>query len=183
MVPSSYHAFFSGSVSASGALIGLLFVAISVAPHKLSGEEASTSFQVKAGLAFSVLINALVLSLYALLPGQNLAIAGLVLAITGLSSTTGLAIIVLRERLELTQTIYVGVRVLALVAIFVVQLIESLALESRPHSTGPVSLDCTLVVVCLLVAIDRAWELLGGLDSSLPKLAMRELRRRRGRQQ
>lgn len=179
MVPSSYHPFFSGALTATGALIGLLFVAISIVPHKLSGEQASTGFQIKAGMAFSMLINALVLSLYALLPGENLPIAGLVLAIVGISSITGLAVLALRDRELRPRAVSIGVRFLGIASIFTLQLIGSLELGSRPHDTGPVSLDCTLVVVCLLVAIDRAWELLGATDANAAKMLGQALLRRR----
>ena len=138
MVPSSYHAFFSGSVSAAGALIGLLFVAISIAPHKLAGEQASTGFQIKAGL-----------------------------------------VLALRDPELRARRAAIGVRFVGLLSIFTVQLIESLALGSRPHDTAPLSVDCTLVVVCFLVAIDRAWELLGASDTNVLKMLGRELRRRR----
>jgi hypothetical protein len=37
MVPIPYHAYFGGCAAVAGTLIGLLFVAISVSPHKQSG--------------------------------------------------------------------------------------------------------------------------------------------------
>jgi hypothetical protein len=48
MVPVGYHDFFSGCATVAGALIGLLFVAISVSPEKLAGDRASADHQVKA---------------------------------------------------------------------------------------------------------------------------------------
>jgi hypothetical protein len=44
MVPSAYHAHFGGCASVAGTLIGLLFVAISVAPRKDTGRRAPLSF-------------------------------------------------------------------------------------------------------------------------------------------
>jgi hypothetical protein len=46
MVPSTYHAYFGGCASVAGTLIGLLFVAISVSPHKDTGPRAPLSFLV-----------------------------------------------------------------------------------------------------------------------------------------
>lgn len=89
MVPAGYSYFVEAGASVAGALIGLLFVAISVVPHKLAGEAASPEFQVKAGLALSALLDAMLLCLYGLLPGRNLAIAGLVVALWGLGVTVG----------------------------------------------------------------------------------------------
>jgi hypothetical protein len=73
MVPSAYHAYFGGCASVAGTLIGLLFVAISVSPHKDTGRRAPLSFQVQAGAAFTTLIDALVVALTALLPGTAVA--------------------------------------------------------------------------------------------------------------
>ena len=75
MVPSAYNAYFGGCASVAGTLIGLLFVAISVSPHKHAGLQAPLSFRVQAGVAFTTLIDALAVALAALLPGSNLATA------------------------------------------------------------------------------------------------------------
>jgi hypothetical protein len=72
VVPVSYHDFFGGCATVAGALIELLFVAISVSPEKLAGDKASADHQVKAGAAFSALINTLVIALVALMPGTGL---------------------------------------------------------------------------------------------------------------
>ena len=41
----------------------MLFVAISVSPEKLTGDRASADHQVRAGAAFSALVNTLVIAL------------------------------------------------------------------------------------------------------------------------
>ena len=83
MVPIAYHTFFGAGASVAGTLIGLLFVAISVSPHKHVGTKAPLAFQVQAGVAFTTLINALVIALAALLPGRNLGTAAVILAAAG----------------------------------------------------------------------------------------------------
>lgn len=57
----------------AGALIGLLFVAISVSPEKIAGAKAIAEHQVRAAAAFSVLVDTLVIALIALLPEARLA--------------------------------------------------------------------------------------------------------------
>ena len=93
MVPVGFHDFFSGCATIAGALIGLLFVAISVSPEYLKGENARTDHQVRAGAAFSALINTLVIALFALLPTADLGTVGIILAGVGLGSTVALIIV------------------------------------------------------------------------------------------
>jgi len=69
VVPLSFHDFFAGCATIAGALIGLLFVALSVTAESLSGENARTDHQVRAGAAFSALVNTMVIALFALDPG------------------------------------------------------------------------------------------------------------------
>ena len=45
MVPQEFHEFFSACAAVSGALIGLLFVAVSVAPDRLVGRGAAAHVQ------------------------------------------------------------------------------------------------------------------------------------------
>jgi len=63
MVPASFLDFFNGCASVAGALIGLLFVALSVSQEKLTGDDARTEHQVRAAAAFSALVNTLVIAL------------------------------------------------------------------------------------------------------------------------
>ncbi len=53
-----YTNFYLGSVTVAGALAGLLFVALSVAPQRLSGDR-SAEHQAVAGTAYTALIDAL----------------------------------------------------------------------------------------------------------------------------
>ena len=166
MVPAGYSYFFEAGASVAGALIGLLFVAISVVPHKLAGEAASPEFQVKAGLALSALLDAMLLCLYGLLPGRNLAIVGLVVALWGLGVTVGVGRRQLRRNAINARTGGTeasgengplrALAMFALATVFVLQLLNSVVYVFSPHSQGCVSWDSTLIIVCFLFAITRA---------------------------
>jgi hypothetical protein len=130
MVPASYHSFFTDTAQVAGTLIGLLFVAISLAPEKLDGHDAD--FQIKAGIAFAALINGLVIGLTALLPGEHLAITATIRACGGISSAIGLGAISFRHA-HLGQRFRALYRVAGLLALFTIQLVNSLQLGSHPH--------------------------------------------------
>ena len=166
MVPVSYHDFFGGCATVAGALIGLLFVAISVSPEKLAGERASVDHQVRAGAAFSALVNALVIALVALLPTANLGVAAIAVAAAGLGSTAGLIILLYREHKERIRLSQITMLV-ALFVLYGLQLANGIQLNDSPRNLGDVSNQGVLSIIFFLFAIARAWQLVGARDTGL----------------
>jgi hypothetical protein len=166
VVPVSYHDFFGGCATVAGALIGLLFVAISVSPEKLAGDRASADHQVKAGAAFSALINTLVIALVALLPGTGLGATSIALAATGLASTSGLIILLWREHRERIRLGQVFVLVV-LVVLYGLQLANGIQLGGSARDVNAVDNQGVLAILFFLFAIARAWQLVGARDTSL----------------
>src|SRR5262249_17142520 len=154
-----------GCATVAGALIGLLFVAISVSPGKLSGDTARTDYQVGAAAAFSALTNTLVIALVALLPGADLGEAGPLLAAIGLAVTAALVIALYRERGKVRRgdaTMF-----LILLVLYGLQLANSIRLEVAPHDVNSVDNQGVLAIAFFLFGIARAWQLVGARDFSL----------------
>ncbi len=178
MVPASYLDFFSACATVAGALIGLLFVAISISPAKLSGPGAENDHQLKAAMAFSALVNTLVISLVTLLPGANLSLTVVIVAGVGLSSTAGLIILLLRDtrlRVRVDQLILPAV----LLVLYGLQLADGIQLGGSPRDAGYFSNLGGLCIGFFGFAIARAWALVGARDSSL-LAAVLEVARRPG---
>ena len=170
MVPASYHDFFSSCATVAGALIGLLFVAISVSQGRLAGDRADGAHQVKAGAAFSALVNALVIALAGLMPGASLGVAAIILAAAGLSATAGLGIVLYREHAGPDQAGHIIVPIVLLIVLltlYALQLANGIALDQAPASTGRLSSQCALSIMFFVFAIARAWELTGARDRHL----------------
>jgi hypothetical protein len=89
VVPSTYSAFFAASAGVAGALIGLLFVAISIAPAAGAGQQR-LELDVRAGVAFSALTDTLVVALFALIPGVSLDRPAMAVAAAGFASCVAL---------------------------------------------------------------------------------------------
>jgi hypothetical protein len=165
VVPASYHDFFGSCATVAGALIGLLFVAISIFPQRLTGDETSTEYQTKAGAAFSALTNTLIFSLIALLPGASFGTAVIALAATGLATTGSLIILLYREhkRFRLGRMVLPFV----LLILYGLQLANGIGLNQAPDDAGRVANQGVLAIGLFVFAISRAWQLVGAWDLSL----------------
>jgi hypothetical protein len=166
VVPTSYYDFFEACATVAGALIGLLFVAISVSPGKITGDHASVEHQVRAGAAFSALINSLIIALVALLPAEHLGVPVVSLSAVGVSSTIGLAILFYRKRpakIRPSQLLLLAVPVF----LYGLELINGIALQRSPHNLGDIGNQGGLAIGFFVFAIARAWELVGATGSSL----------------
>jgi hypothetical protein len=179
MVPDAYHDFFLASVGASAALIGLLFVAISIAPEGIFGPEANGERQGLAVSAFIVLGNVFFLSLAGLMPDLNL---GLIAVVTGASGLTNIIMLTadVRPR-KMRQPARAFVLLAGSLAIYLLEIWWGSALLRDSARRSAVENLTYLVLVAYAVGLTRAWELMGGTDYSLIRSGLALIRRRRGR--
>jgi hypothetical protein len=163
VIPADIHDFFLAGAGVAGALIGLLFVAISVSAERLAKAEASAQMQrVRAYAALTAFINALAVSLFALIPGEQLGTAALVVAILGLLFVTASLLSLIRVRAMRSMAVRDAVLLAGLTAAFVYQLVAGADLNANPGDVGSVHTIAILMIVFFLVGIARAWELIGG---------------------
>lgn len=175
MTPDDLRDFFVASAGVAGALIGLLFVALSVATERLTETADGQAQRVRASAALTAFTNALTVALFALVPGNDLGSAALAVSIAGLLFVVASVLSLVRVRpaswwrAGLDLLFLVG-----LIAVFVAQLVAARHLVTHPHDPAPVTTIAVLVVICFLIGIARAWDLVGGPSIGLGT----ELRRR-----
>jgi hypothetical protein len=174
-VIADFHDFFLAAAGVAGALIGLLFVAVSVAPERLLGEAATQSHRVRASTALTTFTNALSVSLFTLIPGLGAAWTASIVATVGLMFVAGSLISLLRARPgELRDAGFlVGVAI-----VFALQLWFGLQLGADEGDVGALRGVAILVVVCFIVGIARSWELVGGPSIGLRSQLVATLRDR-----
>jgi hypothetical protein len=166
VVPASFHAFFGGCASVAGALIGLLFVALSVSSERPTVQGAQTERQVRAAAAFSALVNTLIIALAGLLPGASLGDVCIILAGAGLATTVGLVVVLYRER---HGDVGRGdVRMLAiLVVLYGLQLANAIQLNGVARDPAGLSREGGLTILFFIFGIARSWQLVGERRFSL----------------
>ena len=163
MVPEGIRDFFTASAGVAGALIGLLFVAISVSAERLNREEAVAQVhRIRAVAALTAFINAISVSLFALIPGQKIGITSVVVAGTGLLFVAASLLSLARVRHLRWSTVRDAVFLIGLAVVFILQMVSGLGVIADPGNSGDVNTIAVLVVCCFLIGIARAWELIGG---------------------
>jgi len=146
----------------SGALIGLLFVAISVVGDRLTRIGAATQVhRIRAYAALVSFVNTLSVSLFALIP-DHLGGAVIAVSLVGLAFVVAALLSLSRVRPRRWITVRDAVFLVGLAVVFVLQLISGLQVETQANDAGTVDTIAILVVVCFLLGIARAWELIGG---------------------
>ena len=85
MVPDNFIGYFTGAATAAGALVGLLFIAVSLRPEAVMG--TGTQLRAMAGSAFTALVNSFFVSLIALIPDTNLGYPAVIMAVISLFNT------------------------------------------------------------------------------------------------
>ena len=118
-------------------------------------------------VASASVAGALIGLLFALVPGQKVGATAVAVAAVGLTLVAAslLSLIRLREvRLREVRlgTVRDALFLAGLAVTFVVQMIQGADVIAQPGDAAAVNTIAILVVVCFLIGIARAWELIGG---------------------
>ena len=178
MVFGTYRDLFTAVAASAASLTGLLFVAISVAPRSSRADRRDVIRQVRAAASLLAFTNVLSVSLFGLVPGNNVGYPAIVLGIIGVLFTlAGLRSMLAdpagRRRIR-GQLGLIGL----LMATFTAELATGFVVLRNGRNTAGLDVLSNVVVASLLIGVARAWELVGdrdtGIISSIAALAGRE---------
>jgi hypothetical protein len=158
----TFHDFFAAAAAVVGALVGLLFVAISVSQGRLAEEGGNQAHRIRATAALTLFTNALTVSLFALIPGIHLGWPALITAALGEVFVCASLLSLYRLRREQPGGWRESLFLAGTAVVFGIQLVTGIALTGDEENVGDVRTLAILVVVCALGGIARSWELIGG---------------------
>ena len=180
VVTSEFQTFFLASVGASAALIGLLFVSVSVAPERVFGQQSEAVRQAQALSAFSALTNIFFISLLSLVPDVRFGIVVTIVSIPAALQT--LALLGLVRQWRSAGNVARGAFLfLGSVAIYAYEFVLGIQLWRDPTDKGALINVLLVLMGAYAVGLGRAWELLGAPRTGLlgyVRPAITALRRR-----
>ena len=154
----------------AGALIGLLFVAISVASERVARDKGGAQlYSARASAALTAFTNALTVSLFSLIPGHKIGPAAVAVAGVGLVFVAASLLSLIRLHQAPGDTLRQALLLVVLAVTFVIQLIQGIDVITQPGDSGAVNTIAALVIVCFLLGIARAWQLIGGPSISITR--------------
>ncbi|MBO0804808.1 MAG: hypothetical protein J2P25_17260 [Nocardiopsaceae bacterium] len=163
MVPDDLHDFFLAGASVAGALIGLLFVALTVASERIAPTaEGGQIHRIRASASLTAFTNALTVSLFALIPTQAIGPAAVAVGTVGTLFVVASLLSLIRMREVNWHKPREPLFLVGLIVIFVIQLIMGIRVIGDPGDSSAVDDIAVLVAVCSLFGVYRAWELVGG---------------------
>lgn len=161
MVPGSFVTFFAATAGAGAGLVGLLFIAVSLAPERTAGPRAPLERRLVASSVLGSLSDAFFLSLLMLLPSNNVGIGVLVFAVLYFLGFVPYAIVATVRVSGLGRRFRRGTLLLTALATYGWQILIGLAIIRDPHDQAQYEALGALVLILFGLSLVRAWELLG----------------------
>lgn len=177
MTPEIFANYFLASAGAGGALIGLLFVAVSIHPEYTLGGEAHPVRRGVASGAFTALTNAFFVSMSALIPLTNVGGIAVVVGVVDVLITVQLGLDLLQRARIVRATsgrwgamVRVTGTLLVSVALYGYEGAIGVGLLLHPRDLGLTLSLAELLLGVYAVGLARAWELLGGPGGMIARL-------------
>ena len=160
MVPESFNNFFLASAGIGATLVGLIFVAVSIAPEHIVQANAPIERRAMAASSFTALLNAFFISFGALIPGIIGSLT-LVMSALGLTTSSLLAWNLLKERERWHKVVRRVFLILVSFIIYGFEFYYAILIIKEPDNVGNFYTLAALLLAVYGIGLTRAWQLLG----------------------
>jgi hypothetical protein len=160
MVLDALNNFFFASAGIGATLVGLIFVAVSIAPEHIVQANAPIERQAMAASSFTALLNAFFISFGALIPGF-IGPMTLIMSALGLINSSLLAWKLLKERERWQNVVRRLFLILVSFIIYGFEFYIAILIIKEPKSVGNIYSLAGLLLGVYGIGLTRAWQLLG----------------------
>ena len=160
MVPPQFTNFFLASAGIGATLVGLIFVAVSIAPEHIVQANAPIERQAMAASSFTALLNAFFISLGALIP-VNIGTLTLIMSALGFINSSVLAWNLLKERGRWQNVVRRVYLILVSFIIYGYEFYYAILIILEPNNVGNIYMLAGLLLGVYGIGLTRAWQLLG----------------------
>lgn len=167
MVVGDFRDLFVAIASSAATLTGLLFVALSVTPHRDAAPGPTVILQVRTSAALLTFNNALAVSLFGLVPETNAGFPSVVLGVIGIAFSAAAVRSIRTSGSPARRQLFQIELISLLLLIFGTELVSGIIVIADPRSSSAVQVIGYALITSLIVGISRAWELVGDRDTGL----------------
>jgi hypothetical protein len=160
MVPETFNNFFLASAGIGATLVGLIFVAVSIAPEHIVQASAPIERQAMAASSFTALLNAFFISFGALIP-TIIGPLTLMMSALGLTNSLLLAWRLLKERESWQNFVRRVFLILVSMIIYGYEFYIAIHIIKEPGKVGNIYTLAGLLLGVYGIGLTRAWQLLG----------------------
>jgi len=160
-VSGTYAGLLPAVAECAATLTGLLFVAMTVVDRRSPSDRPAVIGQVRAAASIVAFTNALAVSLFGIVPGNNIGYPATTLAVIGIFYTAAGTRSIFSNHVPRRHALRQLQLIVVLLAVFACELAGGIDLLLNPGSTGAGELVGNLLVALLVIGIARAWELVG----------------------
>ena len=166
MVVGGFRDLFVAIATCAATLIGLLFVAMSIAQGR-SQNHPQEIREFRAAAALLAFTNAFAVALFGLVPGTNVGFPAGIIGLIGVFFTAAGVRTIMSLKMEKGQRRHQLVLVVALLLVFGYELVYGIQLIINSNHGGALTAVAFGLIASLLIGIGRAWELVGAWDTGL----------------
>jgi hypothetical protein len=161
----SFREFFVVIAESAATLIGLLFVAVTVVRGR-NHVQSKEIGEFRAAASLLAFTNALVVSLYGLVPGNGVGYPAFIMGVIGIFFAAAGIRTTMAQPVKQQRRFHQVLLILGLLAVFGFQIVYGLKLIHHPTARGPLEIVGDVLIASLLIGIGRAWELVGTWNAS-----------------
>ncbi len=160
MVPPEYSVYFMTMATVGATLFGLIFLAVSISPERYSDGQPIVR-QAIAISAYVALLNPLIISMFALVPGQAIGVVVTSVGAFGFLNTLGVFVAVFATYRSGRAIFRNSSFVIISIIFYSLQILDGIGLAQQPGNAGNFNLLVNMMIAITLLGIGRAWGLFG----------------------